>query len=494
MRVLKFLALVVTLCFFQSAPVAAQPDRFTTLAAGGSGGWLNVTRPLTVGDMAGRLVLLDFWTYGCINCMQVIPDLEYLEHKFGDRLLIIGVHSAKFDGEKGNSRILAAAKRFGLKHPVINDADFSIWKSYKVRAWPTLILLDGQGREISRFEGEGHRAAMDTAIEKSIGGATAATPLADIIAADADQSVLSFPARLAAGAGLLFVADSGHNRILGFDEDGKIQVTIGAGERGAADGIFSAAQFNQPRGLVFLNDALYIADTGNHLIRRADLTRKTVETVAGTGVRGRIRDAVNAPAKTTPIASPWDVEDMGDGKTLAIAMAGLHQLWTLDTKAGTLSVLAGNGREDIADGPAATAEIAQTSGLSRVGNTLFFVDAESSSLRMLDQGRVSTLIGTGLFDFGDVDGQYPAAMLQHPQGLYAGETEILIADTYNNDLRRYDRATKTLSTVPLTGAALNEPGDILVLGGAVYLTDTNNHRILKIDRKAGAMTPLILQK
>lgn len=487
-----FKTCVLTLMIFFLQPAPAQAQGFAALESGGSGGWLNVTRPLTAEDMKGRLVLLDFWTYGCINCMQVIPDLEYLEHKFGDRLLIIGVHSAKFSGEKGSGRILAAAKRFGLKHPVINDSDFAIWNSYNVRAWPTLVLLNGEGDEIARYEGEGHRDALEVAIERSIGGAIAVAPLSGLVAKDVDSSVLSFPARLAAGQGLLFVADSGHNRILGFDRDGKIQVTIGSGEKGAADGMLATAQFNHPRGLVFLNDDLYITDTGNHLIRRASLTQKTVETVAGTGMQGRSRTAKNAPAKATPIASPWDVEDMGDGKTLAIAMAGVHQIWALDTESGMLSVLAGNGREDIVDGAALNAEIAQTSGLSRNQGALFFVDAESSSLRVLEGGRVLTLIGTGLFDFGNLDGKYPEAMMQHPQGLYAGADSIIVADTYNNNLRRYDRKTKILSTIPLTDGALNEPGDVLIQGDTIYVADTNNHRIIKIDPITGAMTPLAL--
>ncbi len=491
MSFIKACALALMIFFLQSPP--AQAEGFAALEAGGSGGWLNVTRPLTADDMKGRLVLLDFWTYGCINCMQVIPDLEYLEHKFGDRLLIIGVHSAKFSGEKGSDRILAAAKRFGLKHPVINDADFAIWNSYKVRAWPTLILLDGEGMEIARYEGEGHRDALEGAIEKSIGGAMAAVPLSGLVAKDMDASVLSFPARLSAGQGLMFVADSGHNRILAFDRNGNIQMTIGSGERGADDGAFVTVQFNHPRGLAFLNDDLYIADTGNHLIRRVNLTKKTVETVAGTGMQGRSRTAKNAPAKATPIASPWDVEDMGDGKTLAIAMAGVHQIWALDTQSGTLSVLAGNGREDIVDGAALNAEIAQTSGLSRNQGALFFADAESSSLRVLEGGRVLTLIGTGLFDFGNIDGEYPEAMMQHPQGLYAGADSIIVADTYNNSLRRYDRKTKILSTIPLSGGSLNEPGDVLVQDDAIYVADTNNHRVVKIDPETGAMTPLALR-
>lgn len=490
----RLLSLLIILAAFFAIPARAAPaDGFSLLTSGGAGGWLNVTRPLTANDMQGRLVLLDFWTYGCINCMQVIPDLEFLEEKYGDQLLILAVHSAKFDGEKGNARILSAAKRFDLKHPVINDSDYRIWKAYQVQAWPTLVLLDGAGREINRYTGEGNRIAMDRDIGRAVAGQPVPASLDSLIARDEHTAVLSYPARIAAGEQGLFIADSGHNRILGVGIDGQIQFVIGAGARGDRDGALHEATFNQPRGLIYTQSGLYVADTGNHKIRRVDLKTGQVTTVAGTGVRGRIREGINLPGAQTAIASPWDLEEMGDGRHLAIAMAGIHQIWTLDTVNNTLSVVAGNGREDIADGPAANAEIAQTSGLSRSGDALFFVDAESSSLRILQNGDVKTLIGTGLFDFGSADGLYPAAMLQHPQGLYADDSQIIVADTYNNALRLYNRQTKALSTIQLTGATLDEPGDVLLYQGVLYVADTNHHDIKKVDMKTGAVTSLIIR-
>ncbi|HEY8190302.1 MAG TPA: thioredoxin-like domain-containing protein [Micavibrio sp.] len=477
------LALLFIFCLLSMAP-AAQADLkgFDRLAAGGVGGWLNVTRPLTAEDMKGRLILLDFWTYGCVNCMQVVPDLTYLEEKFGDRLLIIGVHSAKFSGEQGNDRILAAAQRFGLKHPVVNDADYAIWKSFHVRAWPTLVLLDGQGDEIVRYEGEGHRADLDAAIAKALpAAAPAAASVSGLIAKDNNASILSFPARLASDGKLIYVADSGHNRILGFDHEGIVKAIIGSGSPGLKDGGFAMAQFALPRGIALADNVLYVADTNNHAIRKVDLAARTVETIAGNGVQGEI-------------ASPWDIETMGDGRTLAIAMAGHHQIDALDMKTGALSVLAGSGREDIIDGPAARAALAQPSGLSKEGDTLFFVDAESSALRTFKDGRITTLIGAGLFDFGLRDGRYPEAMLQHPQGLFADKTRIIIADTYNDALRLYDRKTGILSTIKLTGNPLHEPGDILVAGDQAYIADTDNHAIRRVDLKTGVMENLELSE
>ncbi len=462
--------------------------------------WLNTARPLTVDDAKGRLVLLDFWTYGCINCMQVVPDLKALEAHYGDKLLIIGVHSAKFVGERDSDRILAAAKRFGITHPVINDSSFDVWEGFKVDAWPTMVLLDGNGVEINRYAGEGHRADIEADINKSLDGLSGnATSLATLKMKADDKTVLSFPSRLGFAPDtpwgeLLFVADSGHNRLLGVTLDGTIKVTIGQGAEGMKNGSFDQATFNHPRGFGVAKGGIYVADTSNHLIRYIDFAQKLVSTVAGTGKQGDDRGVADAAPLETSLASPWDVKMLADGKSLVIAMAGLHQLWLLDTKANTLSTLAGSGREDITDGNANDAALAQPSGLSPLGNTLYFVDAESSALRSLKFGTVSTQIGTGLFDFGKIDGAYPKALLQHAQGLDADASRIVIADTYNNSLRIYEIAEGKLSTIPLKDGELQEPGDVLQLNGKIYVADTNHNRIAVVDDKAATATTLELKQ
>ena len=498
-----FLKLFMMLMLIAGArAAAAQAPAYGLLPAGGAGGWLNVTRPLTADDLKGRLVLLDFWTYGCINCMQIVPDLEYLEHTFGDRLLVIGVHSAKFDGEKGNERILAAAQRFGLKHPVVNDSDFAIWRASGVRAWPTQLLLDGNGQEIGRYVGEGHRDEIERDIRAALGKAPTPAPMPDtaaLVAATPDTGALSFPARLAFAAStpwgpVTFIADAGHNRVVAIDDDGTIRATIGGGARGLRDGSFDTAQFNNPRGMAYVDGALYIADTGNHVLRRADLAAGQVVTVAGTGKQGRDRRIRNRPALKTAMASPWDIEPIEGGKRFAVAMAGTHQLWAYDPAQDTVTVLAGSGAENIDDGIAARATLAQPSGLSHAAGGLYFADAESSALRLLTpQGTVKTLVGTGLFDFGHADGPYPQAMMQHPQGLYADGDKIWIADTYNNALRVYDAASGMLSTVSLPGAALAEPGDVIVRGTAVWIADTNNHAIRRFDTATGKAVTITIK-
>lgn len=490
---LRFASLVIVLALFALArPAGAQEAGYGLLPGGGAGGWLNVTRPLTANDMRGRLVLLDFWTYGCINCQQIVPDLEYLEKTFGDRLLIIGVHSAKFAGEKGSDRILAAAKRFGLKHPVINDSDFRIWNSFGVRTWPTQVLLDGNGTVIGRYIGEGHRQEIEKDIQAAIKSMPMPqTPVADLVAATEDTGILHYPARLTFAektpwGAVMIIADTGHHRIVVADETGLVKAVIGSGQRGARDGTFADAQFNNPRGIALIGDDLYIADTGNHKLRVAHLQNNTVETMAGTGKQGRDRRVKDVAALKADLASPWDVEVIDNGRRIAITMAGLHQLWAYDVARQTVSVIAGTGVENIEDGPAHRSALAQPSGLSAQGDDLFFVDAETSSLRVLQgDGTVKTLIGTGLFDFGLKDGQYPDALMQHAQGLFAGAQEIVVADTYNNTLRVYDRGTGALRTVPLSAGTLHEPGDVVVHDGTTWISDTNGQHIVKVNLQSG---------
>lgn len=441
----------------------ALADSFSTLATGGAGGWLNVTRPITADDMKGRLVLLDFWTYGCVNCMQIVPDLKTLETKFGDDLLIVGVHSAKFKGEQGNSRILSAAKRFGLEHPVINDSDFSVWNSFKVEAWPTLILLGANGQELSRYEGEGHLKELDADISKNIGSTTKhETSVASLIPQEQKKTALSFPSRIKQVGDLFYIADSGNNRIVAVDKDGKIVKSF--------DG------FHNPRGFAVLDQkTLFVADTGAHSLTSVDIATGKRETLGGDGTRGSVW------------ASPWDVAITAN-QQVVIAMAGTHQLQIYDPYQKSLKLFAGNGREAIVDEDAADAQLAQPSGLSIASDgSVYFVDAESSSLRVVKGGQVKTLIGTGLFDFGLKDGSYPAAMLQHAQGLFVKGDVVYLADTYNNALRTYDIQTGQLSTIKTSGETLNEPGSIWVGDEYALVADTNNNRILKMDLKSGTL-------
>lgn len=457
--------------------------------------WLNTGRPLSIRDLRGKVVLLDFWTYCCINCMHIIPDLKKLEEKYADELVVIGVHSAKFATEKGTDNIREAVLRYEVDHPVVNDKDFRVWSEYGARAWPTLILVDPLGKVIGSLSGEGIYEPLDKVIAEVVHDFDAAgildrtplklTPEKDI----RPPTLLSYPGKVIADErdGRLFFTDSNHNRIVISTLDGEILEVIGSGEAGTQDGDFSHAQFFHPQGLALDADGtvLYIADTENHLIRRADLKQRTVETIAGTGQQAR---QYNVEGRGTSVAlnSPWDILLIGD--TLYIAMAGPHQLWTLDVRTLDAAVYAGTGREDIIDGPLKSSALAQPSGITTDGTTLYFADSEVSAIRSADLdsgGRVETLIGEGLFEFGDVDGSYPTARLQHPLGVVWHDGSVYVADTYNHKIKRVDPVRKTVKTVLGTGqkghrdgdastAQLFEPSGLVFARGLLYITDTNN--------------------
>jgi DNA-binding beta-propeller fold protein YncE/thiol-disulfide isomerase/thioredoxin len=479
-------------------PVTSLHQMITSKSA-----WLNTSRALTPEDLKGRIILLDFWTYCCINCMHVIPDLEYLEKKFGDNLTVIGVHSAKFKNEKDSENIRSAILRYGITHPVVNDSDFAIWNGFGIRAWPTFILIGPKGIIDATYSGEGNREAVEQDIQlllKKYAGKIVTTPLPIALEKDkAPPSVLSFPAKLDVGrygmkdsAQALYVSDSGHNRILVLSLEGKVLETIGSGQAGLKDGDFSTAQFSHPQGLHLAFPNLYVADTENHALRLIDLAARTVTTLAGTGVQGTDRNIKDAPAITAKLSSPWDIDAYPDDKHLAIAMAGLHQLWSYDIDKKTLNVIAGNGRESIDDGAYPNNSLSQTSGLSADGGKLYFVDAETSSLRVLDGSKVTTLIGTGLFDFGFRDGTQGNALMQHPLGLDVDKGSVYIADSYNHSIRRFDISSGELTTFAghgergnkdgkLSEASFNEPNDILKAGDKFYVADTNNNQIRVID-------------
>lgn len=520
MRIRK-LFIIVALAFAAFPAMAMQPmqsseGRDTHAALAQQADWLNTSRAITADDLKGRIVLLDFWTYCCINCMHVIPDLHALEEKYGEQLTVIGVHSAKFTNEQDSENIRQAMLRYDITHPVVNDADFAIWKAFDANAWPTFVLLNPQGEVAGRWSGEGHYAAMDAAIGKLAeqSGAnlnTTALPMA-LERDKAPRSILSFPAKLdiapdVGGAPMLFVSDSAHHRILGLRLDGAIALEIGSGEQGLQDGGYETARFHSPQGVLWdaEHQTLYVADTENHALRGIDFAAQQVYTMAGDGEQGRQRALKGADALTTRLASPWDLAFYPDAQHITIAMAGTHQLWLYDRAARKLSVLAGNGRESIDDGTYPSNSLSQPSGLSVAGENLYFVDSETSSLRRMQAGRIKTLIGTGLFDFGYKQGGMGVALMQHPLGVATGKNgAIYVADSYNHAIRRYDPKTEQLGDFAGTGtrgdadgqkaqAQFNEPNDVAEWKGKLYVADTNNHRIRVIDADTGEVTSLALK-
>src|SRR6266581_3005860 len=347
-------------------------DRIRAPELTGARGWLNTDKPLTLSALKGKVVLLDFWTYGCINCMHIIPDLKRLERKYPNELVVIGVHSAKFANEKETENIRRIILRYEIEHPVVNDADFAIWNAYAVNAWPTRYLIDPAGYIIGRLSGEGGYEALDKAIGDSIAefrkrGKLNEAPLKLVLErAKVGDLPLAFPGKVVADAKSerLFISDSDHNRLVIAKLDGTLLETIGTGAHGADDGSFERATFFRPQGMVLDGETLYVADTENHLIRQIDLKAKTVKTIAGTGQQSR-EYGVTGPARTVALNSPWDLQLVG--RTLYIAMAGPHQIWKLELDKQKVSTFAGSGREARLDGALDDSAFAQPSALATDG-------------------------------------------------------------------------------------------------------------------------------
>lgn len=473
--------------------------------------WLNVDEPLTIKGLKGKVVLLDFWTYCCINCLHVIPDLKKLEKRYPEELVVIGVHSAKFSSEKETKNIKQAVLRYEIAHPVVNDRDFSIWNSYFVRSWPTLVLVDPEGYVVGQVSGEGNYDVLDKNIQNLIKAAEEKETLnrepIQMNPETKKKNDLSFPGKVLADekTNRLFIADSNHNRIVIANmETGEVLDVAGSGEIGKKDGGFQESSFSKPQGMVLSENFLYVADTENHLIRALDLEKKTTATVAGTGVQGRY-GSKGGKALSTPINSPWDLEKNKD--IILIAMAGPHQIWFLDPAGKKVGVYAGSGRESIIDGPLNFSSLAQPSGLSSDGSNLYFADSEVSAIRyaeLKDGGMVKTLVGKGLFDFGDEVGSYEETKLQHPLGVVFHRGNLYVTDTYNNKIKRFDLEKKIVENWAGqkeegyldgkgSGAKFDEPAGISAAGDTLYVADTNNHQIRTINLKTKEVSTFLLK-
>jgi thiol-disulfide isomerase/thioredoxin len=481
--------------------------------------WLNTERPISLRELRGKLVLLDFWTYCCINCMHILPELKRLEKKYANQLIVIGVHSAKFANEKGTENIRQAILRYEIDHPVLNDSEREVWEQYAVNSWPSLVLINPKGKIVAVHRGEMTFDLFDPVMENLVAYFRSTkelreTPLSFRTEKSlAPPSLLSYPGKVLADekSHRLFISDSNHNRIIVTSLEGQVQDVIGDGSAGRRDGSFGEAELNHPQGVALEGETLYICDTENHLIRKADLKARTVTTVLGKGEQARFFD--NAGQGTgIALNSPWDA--VVHNNKLYIAMAGPHQLWVADLKTWETEVYAGSGRENHVDGKLRSAALAQPSGITTDGKSLFFADSEISSIRVatLPPGdQVSTLAGEGLFDFGDRDsgtfdenGKLLPPRLQHPLGVSFIEGRLYVADTYNHKIKVINLKSKLIETYSGDGkrgikdgerrkAQFNEPGGISATSKIIFVADTNNHLIRQIDPATKQVTTLELR-
>ncbi|AKG22377.1 thioredoxin-like domain-containing protein [Calothrix sp. 336/3] len=493
--------------------------------------WLNTNQPLFLKELRGSIVLLDFWTYCCINCLHILPDLKYLEHKYQDSLTVIGVHSGKFDHEKEVENIRQAILRYDIEHPVIVDSGFHVWQNYVVRAYPTMVVIDPQGYIVTSVSGEGHREFLSTTISHLIQeyqdiavsqeikhtppALSRTLPLSRRGLGKNDKQTINFqilenslekqnqplitplvfPGKVLATDIGLFISDTGHHRLVWVDFNGDIIQVIGSGKAGLVDGNFQSAEFSAPQGVVLdrENHILYVADTGNHAIRRIDLQQQSIETIAGNGNQNRHIFPHGGVAQMMELNSPWDLVKSGD--RLYIAMAGSHQIWVLDLLQNTIQTYAGSGAEGCFDGEQYIAAFAQPSGITSNGEELLIADSESSSIRgvNLTTNNVRTICGSGdLYSFGDRDSNGENVRLQHCLGVEFANNSLWIADTYNHKIKIVNLLTGDCQTILGSGIAglqdgdgiqsqFAEPSGISFENNYLYVADTNNHVIRRVE-------------
>ena len=462
---------------------APAPELLTTLQ------WLNA-EPQVLAKHRGRVLGLLFWNAASAYCHNMIEELVRLQARFPVGLSIVGVHLPKFDSELDGRLVLKAANRLGIPFPIANDRTWATWQHYGVLSWPSVALIDPQGKLRQVFSGDHQGPALDAAIAALIDEVSGAvSPPAPFRRTGAEPRLpLAFPSGLAVGENHLYVSDTGHHRVLECTHSGRILREFGTGHGDLVDGPPEEAAFRSPRGLCLVRETLYVADTGNHALRRIRLLDGHVETVLGNGRPGTPREAANEPAAQMPLNQPWDVTGTLD--RLYLAMAGTNQVWEYELAQARLKLLAGSGELGIADGPARSAMFAHPAGLAQVQQTLYVADSASSAVRAVQvaHGQVQTLVGQGLYDFGEQDGQRREARLQLPLALALDPNSpvLWVADSYNGSLRRLRLGGGEMTTHDLP-QPLDQPAALAAGAGSLWIANSGAHEVLRLDFATGKL-------
>ncbi|UXI70348.1 thioredoxin-like domain-containing protein [Tahibacter amnicola] len=452
--------------------------------------WVNTSQAPASAALRGRVTLIYFWTFDCVNCINLLADLAWLENRYHDGLSVIGIHTPKYTSQRTGSAVLKAVNRYHLRHPVANDPGYVLWQQIGVQAWPTVVLLDADGRIVDLFTGEGHRAEIDKRIsallEEAINRDVRVYESWPAVVRPEPRGALSFPSRVLATDQYLYIADTAHHRVIETTLDGRILRQFGSGTAGYWDGRLIDCGLSSPQGLALGKDSLFVADTGNHAIRRIRLLSGEVETIAGTGKAGRDRPQDHPAPTTVNMCAPVDLACHADH--LYIAMAGQNQIWDLDLAKGHIDVLAGSGKLGIDNGAGAYATFAQPCAVAVLGHALIVADAQAGAIRAvrLVDRQVTTIIGSGPWEFGDTTGKREVVRLQHPLGIALDPRGLVfIADSYNGKLKALNVKTGEVRAFNLS-YRFNQPEGVSLGQGALWVANTNAHEVVRVDLTDGS--------
>lgn len=456
--------------------------------------WVNCA-PQRLAGLRGRVTALAFWHAGSATSANLLADLGYLQAKYADGLSVIGLHVPKFDAQRDAAFVARAVNRLGVRFPVASDADAVTWQHYGVRGWPSVALVDAQGRLVEIVAGDQQREALeeriiallDDAGERGLRvyenspPASRPEPITDV----------AFPRGLALTPQRLFVSDSGHHRILECDHDGRVLRVFGSGSAGFVDGMGIQSAFQMPAGLAVFKDTLYVADTGNHAIRRINLSTGDVDTLLGQGRGGLPQSVSDVRTANVLLDRPWGVACSTD--RLYVSMAASNQVWELDLTRFSFRPLAGSGRLALADGAGALAAFAQPAGMVLVQHTLYVCDSQSSALRSVNvgSGEVHTLLGQGLFEFGDEEGERDTARMQFPLDVTLDPKAAMlwIADSYNDAIGALHLEGGGLVRFPVDHP-LRCPSGIASDGTRLWIANTDAHEVVRWDIGSGEVDVL----
>lgn len=450
--------------------------------------WVNIRGRLRLSELRGNVVLVVFWNSASVACNNLLAELRRLEKKHPGEFVLLAVHTPRYAARQPDAVVLKGMQRNRLRAPVANDREWLAWTLYAIPAWPTTLLIDADGGLAARFVGEGRGAEIEDAVTQLQEGLPPAhmrkpLDLPEGIRVDAARA-LACPAHVLATDTRLFVSDTGHHRILECSHDGRVLRQFGSGTPGNWDGQSSACGFQAPQGLALAPDALYVADTGNHCVRRIRFETGEVDTVLGSGrpaygdVKAQgsgLRVAVNAPRSV-----------VADGDVLYVAAAGQNQILRVDLRAQRVATLAGDGRNDVRDGIGGQASLAQPAALVQLPGQLLVADAGGNAIRRLRLAdlALTTLAGSSPWEPGRQDGTGRKARFAYPCGLAAADNRVYVADTCNDRLCVLDPYSGELTTLQFD-YPLHEPQGLSFAAGALWVADRNADAVLRVDPERG---------